>query len=66
MEDTTTLHEVLGLLCESGIQSSFFGVGASPDLKDSAMNVAWFTEGGLGLPDRDFYFNEGNYHMIGM
>ena len=22
------------------------------------MIIAWFTEGGLGLPDRDFYFSE--------
>jgi putative endopeptidase len=33
-----------------------FGVGAFPDFKDSARNIAIVGQGGLGLPERDYYF----------
>ncbi|MBI2397998.1 MAG: M13 family metallopeptidase [Xanthomonadales bacterium] len=32
-----------------------FGFGKEADLKNSAMNIAYATQGGLGLPDRDYY-----------
>ncbi len=32
-----------------------FGFGANPDFKDSSMTIAYATQGGLGLPDRDYY-----------
>ncbi|MFC5577745.1 M13 family metallopeptidase [Lysobacter niabensis] len=34
-----------------------FGFGASPDFKDSNINIAYATQGGLGLPDRNYYFD---------
>ena len=34
-----------------------FGFGIGPDDKNSSMNIAAFYQGGLGLPDRDYYFN---------
>jgi putative endopeptidase len=34
-----------------------FGFYASPDDKDSKMNAAHFDQTGLGLPNRDYYFN---------
>jgi len=30
----------------------------APDDKNSAMNIALFSQGGLGLPDRDYYFKK--------
>jgi putative endopeptidase len=36
----------------------FFGVGASPDKKDSNHCIAQIGQSGLGLPDRDYYFDE--------
>lgn len=36
----------------------FFGFGVSPDLKNSSLNVAYLGAGGLGLPERDYYFKE--------
>lgn len=33
----------------------FFRSGAGPDYKNSKMNIAHVNEGGLGLPDRDYY-----------
>ncbi|HEY6223962.1 MAG TPA: M13 family metallopeptidase, partial [Gemmatimonadales bacterium] len=33
-----------------------FGFAAMPDFKNSTMNIAALSQGGLGLPDRDYYF----------
>ncbi|NND64223.1 MAG: M13 family metallopeptidase [Flavobacteriaceae bacterium] len=38
--------------------SPFMGIGASPDLNDSSINAAYFWQGGLGLPDRDYYLDQ--------
>jgi putative endopeptidase len=34
---------------------NLFGVWVSPDFADANRNVAYLMQGGLGLPDRDFY-----------
>ena len=36
--------------------SGFFGFGAAPDFKDATQYMLIFAQGGLGLPDRDYYF----------
>ena len=36
-------------------QNGLFGFGASPDFKDSGMNMAYAFQGGLGLPDPEYY-----------
>lgn len=33
-----------------------FGFGGGPDFKNSSMTIANASQGGLGLPDRDYYF----------
>ncbi len=33
-----------------------FDAGVNPDDRNSAMNIAVFSQGGLGLPDREYYF----------
>ena len=38
--------------------SFFFGVGASPDNKNSDHSICQVGQSGLGLPDRDYYFDE--------
>lgn len=35
-----------------------FGFGASQDFKDSTQIIAQLVQGGLGLPDRDYYLSE--------
>ncbi len=35
-----------------------FGLGADQDAKDTTRVVAQMGQGGLGLPDRDYYFND--------
>ena len=56
--DKTTLATALGeILSKYGI-SSFFSIGASPDAKHSDHSIAQIAQGGIGLPDRDYYFDE--------
>ncbi len=35
-----------------------FNAGVNADDKNSAMNIVAFSQGGLGLPDRDYYFKK--------
>ncbi|HEX5755448.1 MAG TPA: M13 family metallopeptidase N-terminal domain-containing protein, partial [Arenimonas sp.] len=39
-------------------QGLVFGFGPSPDFKNSSMNIAYAGQGGLGLPDREYYFDD--------
>ena len=36
----------------------FFGISASPDNKNSLHTLCQLSQGGLGLPDRDYYFDD--------
>jgi putative endopeptidase len=36
---------------------ALFGFGGGPDIKNSSMNIANASQGGLSLPNRDFYTN---------
>jgi endothelin-converting enzyme/putative endopeptidase len=38
--------------------TGFFGFGAAPDFKDATQYMLIYGQGGLGLPDRDYYFKE--------
>ncbi|WP_224366404.1 M13 family metallopeptidase [Hyalangium versicolor] len=38
-------------------QSILFGFGAEADFKDSRMELGYVMQGGLGLPDRSYYFD---------
>src|SRR6202789_2628197 len=40
--------------------SVFFGFGEQQDFKDSSKQVATFDQGGLGLPERDYYTRTGD------
>ena len=54
ISDTPTLEAEIARLHQIGVGAAFsFGVG--PDDKNSAQNVAQMYQGGLGLPDRDYY-----------
>jgi len=35
-----------------------FGFGANQDFKDSTQIIAQLVQGGLGLPDRDYYTSD--------
>jgi endothelin-converting enzyme/putative endopeptidase len=49
------MHQV-GHLHRKGVRA-LFGVYVGPDDKDPKMNIAHVGQGGLGLPDRDYYFD---------
>jgi putative endopeptidase len=58
VSDKSALSTVLGeLLSKYGV-SAFFGLSAGPDNKNSSHSIAQISQGGLGLPDRDYYFDE--------
>ncbi|MEW6051037.1 MAG: M13 family metallopeptidase [Candidatus Zixiibacteriota bacterium] len=39
----------------AGGQTFLFGIGSDQDMKNSTEVIAYATQGGLGLPDRDYY-----------
>ena len=41
-------------------QNGLFGFGAQADFKNSAVNMAYASQGGLGLPDREYYLKPEN------
>jgi putative endopeptidase len=49
------LLETIAYLHSLGVPS-LFGFGAAPDLHNASMLIANVGQGGLGLPDRDYYF----------
>jgi putative endopeptidase len=52
------LPYLAGELQRQGI-TAFFGFGESQDFKDSTKQVAFISQGGLGLPERDYYTRTG-------
>ena len=38
--------------------SGFYGIGAAPDFADSSVYTAWYGGPSLGLPNRDYYWEE--------
>ena len=55
MKDKSELPTVLGGLHRAG-GNAFFGFSSQPDFKDSKINIASADQGGMSLPDRDYYF----------
>jgi putative endopeptidase len=47
----------IGHLASMGV-SAGFGFGSGADAKDSGMDIAQLRQGGLGLPDRDYYLKD--------
>lgn len=52
------LATCLGALVYAYGLNSFFSIGASPDNNNSDHSIAQVAQGGIGLPDRDYYFDE--------
>ncbi|HEY8311059.1 MAG TPA: M13 family metallopeptidase [Gemmatimonadaceae bacterium] len=54
MNSRPALISEIGALQKSGVTALFeFGPGADP--KDADHYIAWVSQGGLGMPDRDYY-----------
>ena len=56
MQDKAGLSAIVTRLYTIGAYP-FFRFGSTPDAKDSTHVIADLDQGGMGLPDRDFYFN---------
>lgn len=56
INDLNDLQTVLAT--DPAVSSPFLGIGANADYNDSSMNAAYLWQGGLGLPDRDYYLDE--------
>ncbi len=75
IDDVTGLGEAVAGLHRRGIRP-FFGIAVMPDFEDATENLLYVGQGGLGLPDRDYYLREdetsrtllGEYrsHVAGM
>jgi endothelin-converting enzyme/putative endopeptidase len=57
IKDKTSLVSTLAYLNREGIPA-IFNFSPQPDMDNSDLQVASFNQGGLGLPDRDFYFRD--------
>jgi len=51
------LPELLAELHKIGV-GAFFSFGSEPDMKNASMVIAAADQGGMGLPDRDYYFRD--------
>jgi putative endopeptidase len=54
LDDKAKLPALLGALHREGV-GSLFGFGAGQDAKDAESEIAIADQGGMGLPDRDYY-----------
>lgn len=54
LNDKKELPQLLGYLQNNGVRA-LFTFSSEPDAKDSLMEIANTDQGGLGLPDRDYY-----------
>lgn len=51
------LIDTIAYLHDQGVPA-LFGFFAQPDLHNASMEIAGVSQGGLGLPDRDYYLNQ--------
>jgi endothelin-converting enzyme/putative endopeptidase len=51
------LAETLAVLHAQGV-GGFFSFGPTPDAKDSSQMIGDLVQGGIGLPERDYYFDD--------
>jgi predicted metalloendopeptidase len=57
LKDKAQLAELVAHLQREGM-GGLFEFGSGQDFKDSTQVIAQLDQGGIGLPDRDFYFRE--------
>jgi putative endopeptidase len=57
LTDLQGLQTIVSSLHKDGV-GTFFGFGVGQDLQNVKTNVAYLGQGGIGLPNRDYYFDE--------
>ncbi|HEU4635942.1 MAG TPA: M13 family metallopeptidase, partial [Edaphobacter sp.] len=58
LQSINEIAPLIGELQRYGIDV-FFGYGEQQDIKDASKQIAFIDQGGLGLPERDYYFRTG-------
>ncbi len=58
IDGLTSSKDIMQFVAEQQVLNNnmLFSMGVGADEKNSSMNIAIFYQGGLGLPDRDYYF----------
>lgn len=57
MKSRDEIATILAAQHKVGIRS-LFGFGVGQDMKNVSGNITYFSQSGIGLPNRDYYFNE--------
>jgi putative endopeptidase len=57
VSDAASLLQTAAVLQRKNIDA-LFGLGVIPDFEDPDLNVAFFVQGGMGMPDRDYYVSD--------
>jgi len=57
LTDTASIASYIRTTAAKG-QNVLFDFGPEADFKDSSMNIAYATQGGLGLPEKGYYFDK--------
>ncbi len=57
VKDAASLLDVAGRLHRRGA-NVLFDIDAIPDFKNPELNIAFVSQGGLGMPDRDYYLSD--------
>jgi putative endopeptidase len=63
LDSIDAIHDLAGVIHETIKENAinhgpFYSFSVSPDEKNSALYAAHFSQGGLGLPEKDYYFNK--------
>ena len=58
LKDAKKLAELMGDLLKSGAPAPLLRFGVEQDAKDSSKQIAETSQGGLSLPDRDYYLSD--------
>jgi endothelin-converting enzyme/putative endopeptidase len=57
--DPAQLAALIGKLQRIGVDA-FFGYGEQQDFKDASKQIAFIQQGGLGMPEKDYYLRTGD------
>ncbi len=57
LADKKDLAALIGHMDLVGV-GAFFNFGSEPDLKNASINIGGFDQGGISLPDRDYYLKD--------
>ena len=66
IEAMNSKKDLVEVIAQHHIQGigSLFGFGVGQDLKDVDHHISYFSQGGIGLPNRDYYFSEDKKEIL--